>query len=417
MSWTKAHQAAELGNSEVLRELGGQLKTMCGATDSYGQTPLFIAAKSFNDEVVSMLLLGDPMQYAATNAVGMTPLHHAAKFGNNLTAERLLSCAPSVALREAYVMMTAGVGSSIPGGTALHFAAKAHNRHLYNLLMEAAPRAAAVRDSSGKTPAEYDPESITIFCGSYARTTEKLSGPSSHAVLRPGGGMLRAPNAFFTAVANKLDRDYVILCDGSAMMAGGLWKRQCAVLGDICEHIAASFGASVDLFVVNRSVQVYTQLKTRDDIHAVERQVDLSSPPATVKALTLACSRHFDSPRAATSILVIMLDPPDSSEDALRNLARVANAVEWPAELSVSFIQFGSNPSTTAFLRAANEVSGKADIVDILTCAEVPSTEEFSSVIGQCLRDPSRAGREVKTCVQNQRKYAERWWAVKEEAR
>ena len=251
-------------------------------------------------------------------------------------------------------------------------------------------------------PAEY--------LGQYHR--ECVPPTPQSALLQPGAPC--GPNAFFTAIANKLDRDYVILADCSGMMIGGLWKKECAVVEELVDFSTKLDSNGVDLIFFSHDLRCFENCMSRQYVADLitSGEVNVSGGRDLAKALHRAFTKHFSpASRGATSILVMTVGTPDSSAEAAAVLLKATNSITSSAELSVSIMQIGGDSPTRSFLKEVDALDAKFDIVDVLTADHLP--EDFFSTVHNALHKPHETTKEISDSIA---KIRERWWRNPQEA-
>ena len=130
------HEQSNLIAQRILQD--EDLKAdMIKARDSWGSTPLHIAARS-NNHLVAKLLIEHNALVNATDYLGRTPLHWAAEAGHSQTAELLIS---NGALID--ILCT-------NNGTPLHLAVLANRIDMVKLLLQA-NATPQLKDANGKT--------------------------------------------------------------------------------------------------------------------------------------------------------------------------------------------------------------------------------------------------------------------------
>ena len=136
---TPLHHAAKVGNVADVKELLAQRPQLIGARDTFGGTPLHVAAASGRWGVVEVLVAqGADVNATASN--GVTPLHLAASLGHQKVAELLLANGADVNAADPEWKVT-----------ALHSAAGFGRRQMVELLLAKGADVNA-RNTYGQTP-------------------------------------------------------------------------------------------------------------------------------------------------------------------------------------------------------------------------------------------------------------------------
>ena len=242
------------------------------------------------------------------------------------------------------------------------------------------------------------------YLGKYSR--EGVPQPSPNALLSPGAPC--GVNAFFTAIANNLDRDYVVVIDCSGMMIGGLWTKECSVVEELVEYAARLDSNGVDLIFFSHDLHCFENCTSKQFVTDLigSGEVHVSGGRNLAKALHRAFIKHFSpASRGATSILVMTVGLPDSSTEAAAVLLKATNSVASSAELSVSLMQIGGDDSTRRFLKGVDSIDAKFDIVDVLSADHLP--EDFFTAVRNALHNPIESAKGIVQHIQSKQ---DRWW-------
>lgn len=192
---------------------------------------------------------------------------------------------------------------------------------------------------------------------------------------------------FFSQANARLDRQYIIVVDRSGSMGGSNWRQAEAAVSRIASHVCEFDPDGVDVVFFSNDCAVFKNVRTPADVVAHFRSMPPSGGTNLTEALATAFKLHFDGPRTGTTILCITDGEPNNRETVKSTIEGAANTIGVDAELSLSFIQIGSDSSATAFLKDLDEgIRARFDIVDTLTAADMHGLS-FEQLINKSIHD------------------------------
>lgn len=210
--------------------------------------------------------------------------------------------------------------------------------------------------------------------------------PSSTSAAGSAQGM---PSCKFLLTAKKhLSRDYVLIVDRSGSMSGRNWAQAEEAVQRIAPYICRFDPDGIDLYFFDHEYICNTNVKSPGEVTSLFQRYRPRGSTNLALALHAAFQAHFEGTRGATTILVITDGAPDSQSEVERVIKRAAGSIERDAELSVSFIQVGSDRSATKFLQHLDDdlKDAKFDIVDTVT-SEQCKKMSFNELIANSIYD------------------------------
>jgi len=169
---------------------------------------------------------------------------------------------------------------------------------------------------------------------------------------------------------NHLQRDYILIVDKSGSMAGHNWREAEKAVAALAPNITKCDpdGITLYFFSSRGNYPKYSGLKEARQITETFKKQSPSGSTCLDGVLRVAFDEHFRK-GGQTTVLVITDGEPDDRK-AVENVIRDAsNRLSRDEDLSVSFIQIGSDRSATRFLKQLDDdIRGaKFDIVDTET--------------------------------------------------
>jgi Mg-chelatase subunit ChlD len=181
-------------------------------------------------------------------------------------------------------------------------------------------------------------------------------------------------------------RDYVLVVDRSASMeepakAGSSqtrWEYAQETTMALARKCAAFDDDGIDVYTFNRTFQKF-EGTTPENVKQIFASVNPGGSTDFLPVLKDAFDTHFRKGKKPTTIIVLTDGEPsdrDAGRKALQDLiVATSKKLEVDAELAVTFIQVGNDPSATAFLKTLDDdmvkAGAKFDIVDTKTADEV----------------------------------------------
>lgn len=187
---------------------------------------------------------------------------------------------------------------------------------------------------------------------------------------------------------NLSKRDYVVVIDKSGSMGSeyrtgsseSRWdhvKESVVALARKCDTLDDD---GIDVYTFNSSFKHYNgaNAKTVAEIFAKESPMGGTDFLPVMKEV-LAQARKSQKP---TTVLVVTDGEPSDGVEGQRKLAKLivetANSLENGDELGIGFIQAGTDPKATAFLKSLDndleQAGAKFDIVNSKTCDDLENT-------------------------------------------
>jgi len=206
---------------------------------------------------------------------------------------------------------------------------------------------------------------------------------------------------FFQHLSTKdLIRDYVLIIDKSGSMAGSRWKEARDAVKQIAPKVVEADPDGVTLYFFSDGKPAkYENVQTSQQVNDCFERVKPGGSTDLAGVLQAAFDEHFASSRvkagyppghAPTTILCITDGEPNDKESVIKVIIKAANRIREDPELSVSFIQIGTDKDATKFLQKLDDglekKGAKFDIVDTLT-AEKMKGMSFSDLIRNSIYD------------------------------
>lgn len=194
--------------------------------------------------------------------------------------------------------------------------------------------------------------------------------------------------AFFSQARAKLARDYILVIDRSGSMSSSdRWPQALEAVeffaGSICDFDPS--GITVILF--DDKVIKFENVRDPEFVKKVFHQNPPRGSTDLAKALDTAFSEHFDGSTGATTILVVTDGSPNDADAVKAVIEKAASSISSDEELSVSFIQIGTDTGARAFLKHLDDnLNAKFDIVDVVVPSDLHEMS-FADVIRKSLAD------------------------------
>jgi hypothetical protein len=197
------------------------------------------------------------------------------------------------------------------------------------------------------------------------------------------------PSCKFLLTAKKhLARDYVLIIDRSGSMAGRNWAQAEEAVKTLAPYICRFDPDGVDVYFFDHEHVKFGGVKNDKEVTHLFSTYRPRGTTNLAGVLHAAFVDHFNGTRGATTILVITDGCPDSKSDVENVIKRAAAALERDAELSISFVQVGSDSSATRFLAHLDDdlTGAKFDIVDTVTTEQCRKMS-FNELIANSIYD------------------------------
>jgi Mg-chelatase subunit ChlD len=201
---------------------------------------------------------------------------------------------------------------------------------------------------------------------SYAASDMKHSSSQVKQKLRDGDC------TFFSQARAKLARDYMLVIDRSGSMMGESW----AAAEEAVEFFAGSIcdfdpdGITVILF--DDTVVKFENVRDPEFVKSLFKSHPPCGTTDLAKALNVAFQEHFSSKRGASTVLVITDGAPDSQDEVVRVIKKAAASITSDEELSISFVQIGTDSCARSFLKTLDDdLDAKFDIVDVVVPSDL----------------------------------------------
>lgn len=195
---------------------------------------------------------------------------------------------------------------------------------------------------------------------------------------------------FFGHVRSMLKRDYTIVIDKSGSMAGSFWihaKNALIKIAPFCCK-ADPDGVTVYFFSSPGRHPKFDHIKDPVQVEEIFRKESPSGSTDLGGVLEQVFDNHFSKGHNPETILVITDGAPDDRTKVKRAIVRATQQVTCDEELSVSFIQIGTDPAAHDFLKELDSHldGAKYDIVDEITMAQMGKLS-FEELIEKSIQD------------------------------
>jgi len=205
--------------------------------------------------------------------------------------------------------------------------------------------------------------------------------------------------SFFKHVKSVLKRDYTLIIDKSVSMvtaddylvsAETRWDQTRKGLEFLAPHITEADPDGVTVYFFSSGPPI--KYDNVNSATAVSKLFSTESPSGSTDlagVLKLAFQEHFNKGRPET-MLILTDGLPDDPDYVKSLIIHNTKSLENEFELSMSFIQIGSDPGATKFLTSLDEelvVEGaKYDIVDTVTIHDL-NNMSFSELVHRSIAD------------------------------
>jgi len=153
-------------------------------------------------------------------------------------------------------------------------------------------------------------------------------------------------------------------------MSGQRWKDTEKAVKLIAPNVCTCDPDGITLYFFSspRDITKIDEVKTPSQVEAIFNKHKPSGTTDLAGVLKAAFDEHFAHTGCFnTTILVITDGQPDNENAAIQEIKKAANRVSSDEELSVSFIQIGSDTQARKFLKKLDKkLDTKYDIVDSL---------------------------------------------------
>lgn len=194
---------------------------------------------------------------------------------------------------------------------------------------------------------------------------------------------------FLLSAKKQLQRDYVLIVDRSGSMSTHTrWADAEKAVATLAPYICKFDPDGIDLIFFDHEVIKFDGVKDPTEVKNLFKSHQPRGSTNLALALHSAFRAHFAGERGATTILVVTDGAPDSRQEVERVIRRAAESIEVDAELSVSFIQIGTDLGAKKFLQYLDDdlKNVKFDIVDTVT-AEECNNLSFAELIARSIYD------------------------------
>ena len=216
------------------------------------------------------------------------------------------------------------------------------------------------------------------------KNATKLPDPKTATGVAQG-----VPNCKFLLTAKQhLARDYVLIIDRSGSMGGKRWQEAEKAVSSLAPYICKFDPDGVDVILFDHKVEKVENVQTAKEVAGIFSSYKPRGSTNLSLALHTAFEAHFAGTRGATTILVVTDGSPDSQGEVQRVIRRATHSMVNDEELSVSFIQIGTDRSATKFLEYLDDdlTDVQFDIVDTVS-AQVASGISFPELIARSIYD------------------------------
>ena len=183
------------------------------------------------------------------------------------------------------------------------------------------------------------------------------------------------------------DRDYTLIIDKSGSMTrkdqrGGqsrwqVMQETTLALASKCEEFDPD---GITIYTFSGRFKRYENV-TADKVDLIFRENEPSGRTDLAGVLQDALNDYFQRKTAGQTkvngdtILVVTDGEPDDRKAVMRNIVEASQKMDKDEELAISFIQVGSDPDATKFLKILDDelqgVGAKFDIVDTITMEDM----------------------------------------------
>lgn len=197
--------------------------------------------------------------------------------------------------------------------------------------------------------------------------------------------------SFFGHVRSMLKRDYVIIMDKSGSMSGSLWEQAKRAVSKLAPFVCKADPDGITLYFFSSPTSRHPKYEHVRDARVVENLFSRESCGGTTDlagVLRQALDDHFNKGHHPETILVITDGAPDNKQAVKEVIKDATWKITCDEELSISFVQIGSDPEAHRFLKELDShLSGaKYDIVDEITTDQM-NHMSFEEIIEQSIND------------------------------
>ena len=239
----------------------------------------------------------------------------------------------------------------------------------------------------GSSPVDKDLyRSNKPYPRNYSSDRKVVALPSPAAAKGSSQGLAQCK--FFLSAKHHLQRDYILVIDRSGSMSGNRWKEAEAAVKTLAPYICKFDPDGVTLLLFDHEVQRFDGIKSEEEVKGIFSSYRPRGSTNLSLALHTAFLDHFGGKLGATTVLVVTDGAPDSQPEVERIIRRAANSLEKDEELSVSFIQIGTDRGATKFLQYLDDdlPDVKYDIVDTIPATQANGMS-FPELIARSIYD------------------------------
>ena len=191
----------------------------------------------------------------------------------------------------------------------------------------------------------------------------------------PGQGLkfFQYTNVAVSSGPNPMGRDYILIVDKSGSMAGSLWRQAHEAVSILAPHVVRADPDGITLFFFSGGSH-FPKFENLKDEKQVEAAFNKEKPGGTTNlagvlhAAFLETARTLKQTGRPSTILVITDGEPDDRRAVEKTIKEASNNLNRDEDLSLSFIQIGSDSAASRFLKHLDdELKCKFDIVDTMT--------------------------------------------------
>ena len=190
--------------------------------------------------------------------------------------------------------------------------------------------------------------------------------------------------SFFTSLAERQTRDYVLFVDKSGSMAGNRWDEARKAVQALAPQVTRACPLGISLYFFNDECIRIDNITTAEQVAGFFAK----EKPDRGTNLHLAMKHAFGVHNRAKkgmqpeTWLIITDGAPDKPTHVWQLLKEEGKTFRTPDEVTLSFIQIGNDEHATEYLR---KMRGSLNFVDTLTSEDLPKTADgaFSTLFTQ----------------------------------
>eukprot|EP00732_Lithocolla_globosa_P002752 Lithocolla_globosa_v1_NODE_1922_length_2258_cov_11.191557.p1 type:complete len:419 gc:universal NODE_1922_length_2258_cov_11.191557:2062-806(-) len=181
---------------------------------------------------------------------------------------------------------------------------------------------------------------------------------------------------FIKSVNLHENRDYIILVDQSASMEEK-WQQTCDIVDFLAPHCVKADTDGITVYFFDKEHTRHVNVTSAEQVNSLMKQVvftqDNSEPNTNL--LTVLKAAFLERTEKPLTLLVITDGNPDDKTAVKDAIIHETKKIKQQEDLSISFIQLGSDPDASYWLKYLDEkledVGGRFDIVDSIKADQV----------------------------------------------